>query len=104
VHGHCYHLFVARIRPEKAGMDRDTFVARLKEENIGTGIHYRPAHVHSFYRDYYARHAHALPQDGLPHTEWSGERLLSLPLWPGLTEADQDQVVAAIRQVLARKG
>ena len=100
VHGHCFHLFVARIRPERAGMDRDTFVARLKEENIGTGIHYRPAHVHSFYRDYYAEHPRALPQDGLPHTEWSGERLLSLPLWPGLTEADQDQVAAAIRHVL----
>jgi UDP-4-amino-4-deoxy-L-arabinose-oxoglutarate aminotransferase len=101
VHQHCFHLFVLRIRPEKAGMDRDTFVARLKDENIGTGIHYRPAHVHAFYRDYYAAHPQALPEGGLPHTEWSGDRLLSLPLWPGLTEADQDQVVAAIRQVLA---
>jgi len=100
VHGHCHHLFVLRLHPEKAGMDRDTFVARLKDENIGTGIHYRPAHVHSFYRDYYRQHSHALPKDGLPHTEWSGDRLMSLPLWPGLTEADQDQVVAAIRHVL----
>ncbi|BDU74745.1 DegT/DnrJ/EryC1/StrS family aminotransferase [Mesoterricola silvestris] len=101
VHQHCFHLFVARIRPEVAGMDRDAFVARLKEENIGTGIHYRPAHVHSFYRDFYREHPHALPGDGLPHTEWSGDRLMSLPLWPGLTEDDQDQVVAAIRHVLA---
>jgi UDP-4-amino-4-deoxy-L-arabinose-oxoglutarate aminotransferase len=101
-HGHCHHLFVLRLHPEKAGMDRDAFVARLKDENIGTGIHYRPVHVHSFYRDYYARHAHALPKEGLPHTEWSGDRLLSLPLWPGLTEADQDQVVATIRQILAK--
>jgi UDP-4-amino-4-deoxy-L-arabinose-oxoglutarate aminotransferase len=101
VHQHCFHLFVLRIRPEVAGMDRDTFVARLKDENIGTGIHYRPAHVHSFYRDYYAERPHALPKGGLPHTEWSGDRLMSLPLWPGLTEEDQDQVVAAIRQVLA---
>jgi dTDP-4-amino-4,6-dideoxygalactose transaminase len=104
VHGHCYHLFVLRLHPEKAGMDRDTFVARLKDENIGTGIHYRPSHVHSFYRDYYAERPHALPKDGLPHSEWSGERLMSLPLWPGLTEADQDQVVAAIRQILASGG
>ena len=101
VHQHCFHLFVLRVRPERIGMDRDAFVARLKDENIGTGIHYRPAHVHSFYRDFYAAHPHALPADGLPHTEWSGERLLSLPLWPGLTEADQDQVVAAIRHILA---
>ena len=101
VHGHCFHLFVLRIHPEQVGMDRDAFVARLKEENIGTGIHYRPAHVHSFYRDYYAQHPHALPKDGLPHCEWSGDRLMSLPLWPGLTDADQDQVVAAILHLLA---
>ncbi|WP_005031895.1 DegT/DnrJ/EryC1/StrS family aminotransferase [Holophaga foetida] len=101
-HAHCFHLFVARIRPEKAGMDRDAFVAALKEENIGTGIHYKPTHQHSFYRDFYAKHPHALPKDGLPHTDWSGERLFSLPLWPGLKEEDQDQVVAAIKQVLVR--
>jgi len=101
-HAHCYHLFVARIRPEKAGMDRDAFVAALKEENIGTGIHYKPTHQHSYYQDFYARHPHALPKDGLPHTDWSGERLLSLPLWPGLKEEDQDQVVAAIKKVLAK--
>jgi dTDP-4-amino-4,6-dideoxygalactose transaminase len=102
-HGHCFHLFVLRIRPEKAGMDRDAFVARLKDENIGTGIHYRPVHLHAYYQDYYASHPGALPKDGLRHTEWSGERLLSLPLWPGLREEDQDQVVAAIRHILANR-
>lgn len=102
-HGHCFHLFVARIRPEKAGLSRDEFVQALKEENIGTGIHYRPAHVHSFYQDFYTnRHPHAMPKDGLPNAEWSGERLCSLPLWPGLTEDDQDQVVAAIKHVIAK--
>jgi dTDP-4-amino-4,6-dideoxygalactose transaminase len=102
-HGHCFHLFVARIRPEKAGLTRDEFVQALKEENIGTGIHYRPAHVHSYYQDFYTNaHPHAMPKDGLPNAEWSGERLCSLPLWPGLTEEDQDQVVGAIRQVIAK--
>jgi dTDP-4-amino-4,6-dideoxygalactose transaminase len=102
-HGHCFHLFVARIRPEKAGLTRDEFVQALKDENIGTGIHYRPAHVHSYYQDYYSnQQPHAMPKDGLPNAEWSGERLCSLPLWPGLTEEDQDQVVAAIKEVLVR--
>ncbi|MBI4911933.1 MAG: DegT/DnrJ/EryC1/StrS aminotransferase family protein [Acidobacteria bacterium] len=102
VHEHCFHLFIARVLPEKAGLSRDAFVQALKEENIGSGIHYRPAHWHSFYKDFYERHAHALPKKGLPHTDWSGERLLSLPLWPGLTEEDQDQVVEAIRHVLSQ--
>jgi len=101
-HQHCYHLFVLRIHPEIAGMDRDAFVQALKDENIGTGIHYRPAHIHSFYKDYYARNPSALPPGGLPECEWSGERLLSLPLWPGLTEDDQDQVIETIRHIMLK--
>ena len=100
IHGHCYHLFVLRIHPEVIGKDRDTFVQALKEENIGTGIHYRPVHVHAYYRDYYAKNPGALPPDGLPECEWSGERLMSLPLWPGLTDDDQDQVIGTIRQII----
>jgi dTDP-4-amino-4,6-dideoxygalactose transaminase len=99
-HRHCFHLFVLRIRPEIVGRDRDAFVQALKEENIGTGIHYRPAHVHPYYREYYARRPGALPAGGLPECEWSGERLMSLPLWPGLTDDDQDQVVETIRHVV----
>jgi UDP-4-amino-4-deoxy-L-arabinose-oxoglutarate aminotransferase len=101
-HRHCYHLFVLRIQPEIAGMDRDAFVQALKDENIGAGIHYRSAHMHSYYRDYYAKNPSAMPPDGLPECEWSGERLLSLPLWPGLTEDDQDQVIETIRHILPK--
>lgn len=102
VHGGIHHLFVLRIIPERVGMDRDAFVAELKEENIGTGIHYRVPHQYPWYADFYAAHPGALPEGGLPRAEWSSERLLSLPLWPGLTEEDQDGVVAALRQVIAR--
>jgi UDP-4-amino-4-deoxy-L-arabinose-oxoglutarate aminotransferase len=98
---HCFHLFVARILPEKAGLDRDAFVTELKERNIGTGIHYKPAHQHSFYRAFYEKRRSALPKEGLPHTDWSGDRLCSLPLWPGLTEDDQDLVVAVMKDVFA---
>jgi UDP-4-amino-4-deoxy-L-arabinose-oxoglutarate aminotransferase len=101
-HGHIAHLFVLRIHPEKVGLSRDEFVAALKEENIGTGIHYRVPHKFPWYADFYAAHPTALPEDGLPNAEWSADRLMSIPLWPGLTEEDQDGVVAAIKHVLAR--
>ncbi|MBI3131216.1 MAG: DegT/DnrJ/EryC1/StrS aminotransferase family protein [Acidobacteria bacterium] len=100
--GHCFHLFVLRVHPEKAGLDRDAFVTELKVRNIGTGIHYKPSHQHTFYRDYYATHTQGLPKEGLPHTDWSGDRLCSIPLWPGLSEEDQDQVVAEIKDVIAK--
>lgn len=98
--GHCFHLFVFRILPEKARLSRDEFVQALKDRNIGSGIHYRPAHLHTFYQNYYQSHPYALPPQGLPHSEWSGDRLLSLPLWPGLTEEDQDLIVNIIKDIL----
>ncbi|MFM1773336.1 MAG: hypothetical protein RL124_108 [Acidobacteriota bacterium] len=97
--GHCFHLFVFRILPEKAGLSRDEFVQALKDRNIGTGIHYRPAHLHTFYRNYYQAHPQALPPQGLPNAEWSGDRLLSLPLWPTLAEEDQDLIVSIIKDL-----
>ncbi|HJW34340.1 MAG TPA: DegT/DnrJ/EryC1/StrS aminotransferase family protein [Holophagaceae bacterium] len=100
--GHCFHLFVLRVHPEKAGLDRDAFVTELKARNIGTGIHYKPSHQHTFYRDFYAKHPGGLPKDGLPHTDWSGDRLCSIPLWPGLKEKEQDEVVAEIKDVIAK--
>ncbi|HET6330968.1 MAG TPA: DegT/DnrJ/EryC1/StrS aminotransferase family protein [Holophagaceae bacterium] len=96
---HCFHLFVTRILPEKAGLSRDEFVTELKDRNIGTGIHYKPCHQHSFYRAFYEKRRSALPKEGLPHTDWSGDRLCSLPLWPGLDEKDQDLVVAVMKDV-----
>ncbi len=100
--GHCFHLFVLRIHPEKAGLDRDAFVTELKARNIGTGIHYKPSHQHTFYRDFYAKHPQGMPKDGLPHTDWSGDRLCSIPLWPGLKEEEQDEVVAEIKDVIVK--
>ncbi len=97
--GHCFHLFVFRILPEKAGLSRYEFVQALKDRNIGTGIHYRPAHLHTFYRNYYQAHPQALPPQGLPYAEWSGDRLLSLPLWPTLAEEDQDLTVSIIKDL-----
>ncbi|HJV90331.1 MAG TPA: DegT/DnrJ/EryC1/StrS family aminotransferase [Holophagaceae bacterium] len=100
--GHCFHLFVLRVHPEKARLDRDAFVTELKARNIGTGIHYKPSHQHTFYREFYAKHPNGMPKDGLPNTDWSGDRLCSIPLWPGLKEEEQDEVVAEIKDVIAK--
>ncbi|HYN41023.1 MAG TPA: hypothetical protein VE129_04535, partial [Thermoanaerobaculia bacterium] len=56
----------------------------------------------SFYRDYFERHPEGLPKDGLPHATRATDNLMSLPLWPGMTEVDVLDVVAAIKRVLAR--
>lgn len=92
---HSWHLFVVRLDTERAGISRDGLMEALKKRNIGTGIHFRAAHTHRYYRE-----TLGLPAGALPHTEWNSERILSLPLFPDMTEGDVDDVVQALREIL----
>jgi perosamine synthetase len=76
-----WHLYAVRV-PE-----RDRFVAHLAERGVGTSAHYRPNHLYEVYRPY-ARE--------LPVTEAVWPRLVTLPLFPGLTDAEVDQVIEAV--------
>jgi len=92
---HAWHLFIVRIDVDKAGISRDAFMAKLKERNIGTGLHFRAAHLQKYYQE--ATHMH---RDSLPHTEWNSERICSLPLFPDMTDNDVDDVIETIKEVL----
>ena len=96
--GHSWHLFIVRLDIDKAGMDRRSFMEELKERNIGTGLHFLAVHVQRYYRDNLA-----VPPGALPETEWNSDRICSLPLFPDMTSDDVDDVVAAIKDVLAQK-
>ena len=93
---HAWHLFVVRLDIERAGMDRETFMAELKKRNIGTGIHFKAVHTQKYYRE-----TLRLSEGALPATEWNSERICSLPLFPDMALEDVDSVVAAIKEVLA---
>lgn len=93
-HQHAWHLFAVRVT---AGhLSRDDFIEALKDEGIGCGIHFRAVHQQRYYREH-----PSAPQALLPNTEWNSERLCSLPLFPGMTDADVDRVVAAVEKVLS---
>jgi len=98
---HCWNLFVLRNRPEASGRTRDELAAALRAENVGTGIHWQGLFAFSFYRDYFEKHPEGLPKDGLPHATRTTENLMSLPLFPAMTEDDVLDVVAALKRVLA---
>ncbi|MCU0291342.1 MAG: aminotransferase class I/II-fold pyridoxal phosphate-dependent enzyme [Thermoanaerobaculaceae bacterium] len=93
-HFHTRHLYVVKVL-ESAGIDRDTFIARLRARNVGTGIHFRAVHTQPYYAQKYPRWLGALPV-----SEWASERLCSLPLFPLMSEDDVQYVVAAIRDAL----
>ena len=92
---HAHHLYVVRVDTPK--IDRNTFMAELKKRNIGTGLHFRCAHLQKYYRE----HFHFAP-GMLPHTEYNSDRICSLPLFPGMNDEDVRDVVAAIKDTLAR--
>jgi len=94
-HHHAWHLFIVRVDPDRAGLDRDAFMERLKERNIGTGLHFRAVHRHRYYEE-----RMGLGPGALPHTEWNSDRICSLPLFPDMTSNDVDDVVQAIREVV----
>ena len=92
---HAHHLYVVRVDTPK--IDRNTFMAELKKRNIGTGLHFRCAHLQKFYREHYG-----FAPGMLPATEYNSDRICSLPLFPAMTETDVADVVAAVKDVLAR--
>jgi UDP-4-amino-4-deoxy-L-arabinose-oxoglutarate aminotransferase len=94
---HAWHLFIVRLDEDQAGMDRDRFMAELKTLNIGTGLHFRAAHLQKYYRENFPDVVGTLP-----HTEWNSRRICSLPLFPDMTPDDVDDVVDAIKKVLAK--
>jgi len=90
-HHHAWHLF----SPLVNHLNRDDVMQALKERNIGTGLHYRPVHLYPFYRNTYGWKA-----GDFPHAESIGNRIFSLPLYPQLTNDDQDLVIEILREIL----
>jgi perosamine synthetase len=86
VHGR--HLYVVKLRES---LDRDAVFRALREARIGVNVHYAPVHLHPFYRE---RFGHA---PGLcPVAEREFRRILSLPIFPQMTDADAHDVLAAL--------
>ncbi|MDD2582430.1 MAG: DegT/DnrJ/EryC1/StrS family aminotransferase [Desulfuromonadaceae bacterium] len=96
-HRHAWHLYTPLVRIEKLTIDRDSFMAQLKGENIGTGLHFKAIHHHPYYRD-----TLGIAAGDLPNADYASERILSLPLFPLMKLDDARDVVAAVKTVIAR--
>ena len=94
---HAHHLMVVRLDIDKAAMSRDDFMSELKKRNIGTGLHFRCVHLQKYYRE-----SMNCQRGMLPNTEYNSDRILSLPMFPDMTEQDLNDVVAAIKDVLKK--
>lgn len=94
---HAWHIYTPLINPDVARCDRDTFVAKMKEENIGLGIHYPAVHLFSYFQKTYG-----FQPGNFPVAESVGSRIMSLPLWASLSTEIQDRVIESMKKVLKR--
>lgn len=91
-HQHAWHLFILRVDESRCGLSRDSLMEALKKQGIGTGLHFKAAHTHRYYRERY-------PTLSLPETEWNSDRICSIPLFPDMNDADVSRVINALRMI-----
>lgn len=92
---HAHHLYTLMIDEELCGVNRDSFLQKMHQLNIGTGVHYLGVHLHPYYRDRFGYK----PED-FPNTTWISERTASIPLSPKLSNQDVEDVISAVHSVL----
>lgn len=88
---HAWHLYVVKV---PVGDDRDRFIADLSAEGVGTSVHFIPLHLHPYWRD----HGDLRPED-LPVATSEFERVVSLPIFSRMTEAQVGRVIDAVRKL-----
>ena len=92
---HAWHLYVVRLAPQ-APLGRDALIQALSERGIGTSVHFIPLHRHPYWRE-----SGSLVPAQFPVAEACFERMLTLPLYTRMTDADQDRVIRALHELLA---
>lgn len=94
--GHAWHLYMIRVDPSCSAVSRDEVIAGLAAQGIGTSVHFIPIHRLEYYRE---RYSYA-PED-FPVANSAFEQLLSLPIYPSMTDGDAQDVVDAVLGVVA---
>lgn len=89
-----YHLYVIRLKHNTTPQTHRQVFEALRQRNIGVNLHYMPVHLQPYYREL------GFKQGQYPEAEAHGESAITLPLYPALTDHEQDQVVIALKDIL----
>ncbi|WP_238636733.1 DegT/DnrJ/EryC1/StrS family aminotransferase [Halorhodospira sp. 9621] len=88
---HSWHLFPVQLDLEALNLSRDGFIDALAERGIGASVHFIPLHRHRYWRE-----SLGLRTEDFPVAEAAGQRLVSLPIYPGLTDAQVERVADTV--------
>lgn len=91
---HAWHLFVIRITSDSP-IGRDRFIERMAEEGVGCSVHFIPLHLQPYWRDRYS-----LDEGDFPVASAEFSRVVSLPIFSGMSDGQVDRVVDSSRRVL----
>jgi dTDP-4-amino-4,6-dideoxygalactose transaminase len=89
---HAWHLYVIQLQLERLRIDRNAFIEILKQQNIGTSVHFIPLHLHPYYRDSFGYRS-----EDFPHASIIFHQTVSLPIYPKMTEADIKYVSKVVK-------
>src|SRR5690625_3472827 len=89
-----WHLYIIRLHLEKLQATRKEIFLALQKENIGVNVHYIPIYYHPFYQ------AKGYSKGLCPNAEQLYEEMITLPLFPKMTEEDVEDVITAVKKVL----
>ncbi len=92
---HAYHLYVIRLNEVRDGVDQQELFSRLTNQGIGVNVHYKPVHLHTYYQKHYNT------ADGMyPVAEKAYKQILSLPIYPTLSENEVEYVITNVLKAL----
>jgi len=91
-----WHLYVILLNPKRLRASRAEIFSALRDQKIGVNVHYIPVPWHPYYQKLGYR------RGSWPVAEAAYERMLTLPLWPGMADEDVEDVIAAVQNVIAR--
>jgi len=91
---HSWHLFPIRLNLDRLRVDRNVFIHGLQQSGVGCAVHWRPIHLHPYYQENFHWQAEQFP---VASEQWL--RLISLPLFPNITPAEQQLVVDTLHRL-----
>jgi perosamine synthetase len=92
---HAWHLYMLRLHLDRLPIDRAQFAEQLKRRNIGISVHFIPLHLHPYYRETYGYRPEDFP---VAYAEY--QREISLPIYSKMSDADVQDVIDAVREVV----
>jgi len=92
-----WHLYVLKLNLEMLKIGRDQFIEELKNRNIMTSVHFIPLYRHPYYKDIFSYDSKEFST-----SEWIYERIISLPIYPGMTSDNVQYVIDAVRDVISK--